>query len=125
MKGMMGKKTLFLLFILIAIGAGAQEKSRDKRLPFNHAEVFYNSGMIMPHVPAIDFITDEYISSFNVNLLKNMDGEKLWENLYHHPNLGLGYYQGSMGNKKIYGNAYSLYAFFEAPIWNFRNQFEL
>ena len=121
----MGKKTILLLFIVVAVETLAQEKKQDKGLPFDQTEVFYNSGMIMPHVPAIDFVTEEYISSFNLNFLKTMDGEKTWENVYHHPNLGIGYYQGSLGNNKIYGNAYSLYALFEAPIWRVHNQFEL
>jgi len=125
MKGMMGKQTILLLFIFFAVTTFAQEKKQDKELPFDQTEISYNSGMIMPHVPAIDFITNEYISSFNLNLIKKKDGEKLWENLYHQPALGVGYYHGSLGNREIYGNAHSVYAFFEAPIWNIRNQLEL
>jgi hypothetical protein len=122
----MGKKSILLLFILIlSIQLRGQEENRNNAFPFDQAEISYNSGMIMPHVPAIDFITNDYISSFNLNLLKKMDGDKPWEKLYHHPDLGLGYYQGSLGNNKIYGHAHSLYAFFEAPIWNVRNQFGL
>lgn len=122
---MMGKQTILLLFIFFAVTTFAQEKKQDKELPFDQTEISYNSGMIMPHVPAIDFITNEYISSFNLNLIKKKDGEKLWENLYHQPALGVGYYHGSLGNREIYGNAHSVYAFFEAPIWNIRNQLEL
>ncbi len=122
----MGNKSVILLLIFIlSVEARSQDKNMEKGFPFDQTEISYNSGMIMPHVPAIDFITNDYISSFNLNLLKRMDGDKPWQNLYHHPDLGIGYYQGSLGNKKIYGHAYSLYAFFEAPIWNFRNQFEL
>ncbi|MFP4622065.1 MAG: acyloxyacyl hydrolase [Bacteroidales bacterium] len=121
----MGKKPLLLLFIILAIEARTQENNRERRLPLDQTEVFYNSGMIMPHVPAIDFITDEYISSFNINFLKTMDGDKLWENLYRHPNLGFGYYQSSLGNNNIYGKAYSLYGFFEAPLWKINPKFKL
>lgn len=121
----MGKKLIFFLFIILWLKTPAQEASREPLFSFDQAEIFYNSGMIMPHAPALDLITDEYISSFNLNLLKRMEGDSLWENLYHQPDLGIGYYQGSLGNNEIYGNAYSLYGFFEAPIWNIRNKFEM
>lgn len=123
-KHAMVKKLIFIAFIILGIETKAQENNEDNILPFDQLEFSYNSGMIMPHAPAIDLITDEYISSFNVNILKHMDGNKLWEKLYRYPELGIGFYQGSLGNNRIYGKAYSLYAFFEAPAWNYRNKLE-
>ncbi len=118
----MGRKLILAFFIVCWLELPAQEKDTTHAFLFDKAEISFNSGMIMPHSPAIDLVTNQYISSFNINILKTSDGDKLWEKLYHRPDLGIGYYQGSLGNNRIYGNAYSLYGFFEAPLWNIRDK---
>lgn len=86
--------------------------------PFHQAEISYHSGMIMPHVPSIDFLSQEYTTGIDLRLIRHTDGSKPWHRHYHRPLLGIGYHGGSLGNQRIYGQAHSLYGFFEAPLWN-------
>ena len=110
---------ILLLGILIS-GARAESQatrqdSLDWWFPFDQAELSYHSGMIMPHVPAIDLMTNDYTSGLDLRLLHTTDGSRGWHHLYHFPRMGLGYYHGSLGNNRVYGRAHSLYGFFEAP----------
>lgn len=86
--------------------------------PFHQAELSYHSGMIMPHVPSIDFLSRGYTTGIDLRLIRRTDGSKPWHRHYHRPLLGIGYHGGSLGNQRIYGQAHSLYGFFEAPLWN-------
>ena len=86
--------------------------------PFHQAELSYHSGMIMPHVPSIDFLSWEYTTGIDLRLIRRTDGSKPWHRHFHRPLLGIGYHGGSLGNQGIYGQAHSLYGFFEAPLWN-------
>ena len=93
----------------------ARLDSLERGLPFDQAEFSYHSGMIMPHVPAIDFMTKDYTSGAALSLLHTTDGSRNWHHLYHFPSLGIGYHHSSLGNNQVYGRAHSLYGFFEAP----------
>jgi len=91
------------------------QDSLERRFIFDKVDLSYRSGMIMPHVPAIDFMVRDHTSGMDLRLLHTSDGSKSWHQLFHHPRLGLGYYQGSLGNDQVYGRARSFYGFFEAP----------
>jgi len=93
----------------------SRQDSVEQRFTFDQIEFSYHSGMIMPHVPAIDFISNDYTSGLDLRLLHNTRGSKEWHHLFHYPRLGLGYHYGSLGNKPVFGLAHSLYGFFEAP----------
>jgi len=113
--------TYYLLLLGSLLGGiqpellGARQDSLKRWFPFDQAELSYHSGIIMPHVPAIDFMTNDYTSGLDLRLLHNSDGSRGWHHLFHYPRLGLGYHHGSLGNKQVYGQAHSLYGFFEAP----------
>ncbi len=104
--------------MLLAAGRlSAQRDTARRRFPFDQAEITYQSGMIMPHVPAIDFISNDYTWGLNVRLLQTTRGTARWHHLYSRPVLGIGYHQGSLGNDRVYGGARSLYGFFEGPVF--------
>ncbi|MGM0497404.1 MAG: acyloxyacyl hydrolase [Bacteroidota bacterium] len=92
---------------------------------FNGLEFNYNPGYIMPHNTSIDYIIEENTSSFNIDLINQTTGEKLWQRVYNNPRLGYGFYHGSMGNNKVFGKSYSLYSFFDAPIFRIKDKFSL
>ena len=92
---------------------------------FNEIEFNYNPGYIMPHNSSIDYLTEDNTSSFNIELIRQTKGTKLWQRIYHKPRLGFGLYHGSMGNNKIFGKSYSVYSFFDAPIFEIKDKVSL
>ncbi len=75
----------------------------------------YNDGIVMPHTESIEYLTKDFVKSFSIHVYKETNGEKLWQKVYHQPRLGVGFNFSTLGNKEVFGNAYSIYPFFEAP----------
>ena len=92
---------------------------------FNGVEINHHRGFIMPHNASIDYITKDYTTAFNINLIKQTTGKKLWQQIYHNPRLGYGFNYNTLGNNEIFGKSYSIYSFFEGPCWNYKNKFML
>lgn len=111
---------LFAGLVLCSVIVSAQEEAF-----FNSIEADYNPGFIMPHNSSIDYITRDYTKGFNISLVKQSNGSKLWQQVYHYPRIGYGFYHGTLGNDKVFGKTYSLYSFFDAPIFHINKFFAL
>ena len=116
-------KNVLIICLLMFLWAEseAQEETAGS-FPFDKTEFSYHSGMIMPHVPSIDYVTREYTSAWNIRLIHTTRGSRPWQQDYRHPLLGLGYHYGSLGNQQVYGKAHSLYGFFEGPFWQWQHR---
>ncbi len=112
--------SIFFFFFISSVQLSAQ-----KEMFFNALELNYTPGFIMPHNKSIDYMIKDYTSGFNINLVKQTTGKEQWEQIYHKPRLGYGFYHGTLGNNNVYGKSYSLYSFFEGPFWNYQNDFKI
>jgi len=112
--------SIFFVFFISSVQLFGQ-----KGMFFNAVEFNYHPGFIMPHNKSIDYMTKENTSAFNINLIKQTNGEEPWQKIYHNPRIGYGFYHGTLGNNNVYGKSYSLYSFFEGPCWNYQNDFML
>jgi len=121
-RALMKKAGIFCLLMLLWNVSHAQEDRPGRRFPFDKTELSYHSGMIMPHVPSIDYIARDYTSALNLKLIRTTRGGRPWQQDYHHPLLGVGYHHGSLGNEQILGTAHSLYGFFEGPFWRWQGR---
>jgi hypothetical protein len=117
----MDRLAAIIFLMLISVSCAAQPDSVHSQFPFDKAEFAFHSGMIMPHVPSIDYTINDYTSGLDIRLFHTTRGNHGWQHLYHFPRVGLGYYHGSLGNEQIYGKAHSLYGFFEAPLLTWQN----
>jgi hypothetical protein len=116
-------KTVWTVCLMIFLwGKSEAQEKPGGAFPFDKTEFSCHSGMIMPHVPSIDYVTREYTSGLNLRLIHTTRGSKTWQQDYRHPLLGLGYHYGSLGNQQVYGKAHSLYGFFEGPFWQWENR---
>jgi hypothetical protein len=70
------------------------------------------TGKVLAHTGDIQYVVDEGITAFDIQLQWQGTGEKEWQQLYRFPKYGVGLYSTSLGNKKYYGNAYAIYSFF-------------
>jgi hypothetical protein len=117
-----------VLIVCLFIGFWGELRAQEETsgtFPFDKTEFSYHSGMIMPHVPSIDYVTRDYTSALNLRLIHTTRGSREWQQEYSRPLLGLGYHYGSLGNQQVYGKAHSLYGFFEGPFWQWQDHVAL
>src|SRR5690606_34958512 len=64
----------------------------------------------------ISYLTNSYIQSFEINLLKETYGKNPWESFYNYPEYGISAYYTTLGNREVFGNALALNYFFKLKI---------
>lgn len=108
---------LYLLLLMLSFRpAWAQQDSTKRSFTDNlYFSAQYSSGFLVAHRGSLESLVNTYTSSFQIEVGKTTYGKKAWEQLYHYPNLGIGYYQGNLGNNEVFGNTKALYGFIEAP----------
>lgn len=90
--------------------------------------VRYHYGVVMPHHKSISYIINDKITAIELNLGFIPSADKNWAKLYKQPEVGLGIYHGSLGNKEVLGNVTALFPYLNFPIssgekWELNTQF--
>ncbi|MBT3208260.1 MAG: hypothetical protein HN704_12495 [Bacteroidetes bacterium] len=111
------KKFLFILLILYFSVAKAQKRNRF--IQFDNIEYKFNYGTIAPHRSSIRYLQRGHIPSFEIILSQQKNGEKLWEQLFRYPTVGLGYYFSYLNYPEVLGNAHALFTFINVPLLKF------
>ena len=111
--------TFFLIFVQKGIG---QVTALEKDF---FMEGSYQYGYLLPHKDYLAFFVHEPVQSFQVAFGKVVSGDKAWHQLYNYPSFGLGYYQSSLGNNKIYGHLHSLYFFVDRYYFDVNSRFNI
>jgi len=83
---------------------------REKYVKFN-----YYYGTLLPHHSSIEYIANSSVRGASLEYSIENDLSNYWDVIYRKPQIGVGYYFGSLGNDSIFSNAHALYSFFEAP----------
>lgn len=117
----------FLLFISLLVCASlfAQEKS-EKDIYITTVRFHY--GVIIPHHKSISYLVNDQISAIELNFGYIPSNEKNWAKLYKQPEIGIGLYQGSLGNDKVFGNVTAIFPYINFPLrrgkkWELNTQF--
>jgi hypothetical protein len=98
------------LFIFHCIYLQAQER------PVKSLEATFHFGSIIPHCDFMREFMDGPLVAGEIKMGFQTIGEKPWEQLYGYPRYGLGYYWGTLGNKKVLGLPMGIYSFFDIPL---------
>ncbi|MFT7155371.1 MAG: hypothetical protein ACI8Q1_000372 [Parvicella sp.] len=109
---------ILIALILIPHAGISQQKFSDNL----KASANFQYGYSLPEYSFISYFTDEYISSAEINLIKETSGNSMWENLYKYPEVGLSFYYSNLGNDSLFGRAYALNYFFKLNLIK-RNKF--
>ncbi len=76
----------------------------------------YARGYIYPHHESLKYLIKDYTSAMELNLSKEVSGEKLWHQLYRKPTVGLGYYFVDLGNAEQLGKANAFFPYITIPV---------
>ena len=125
MKGI--QKGLFILICFVPVLSLSQSKLKNQNY-FLSLRNYY--GIIMPHHPEIQFVTDKRIHALELNFGVKTNGNQIWQQMHNYPNIGLGYLYTDLGNPDILGKSHSLFGFingnlFRKKRYSLRYNFEL
>lgn len=89
-----------------AMGAGDHERPYT----YNHIflEVAGHYGFIWAHTRAIDHLVQKHFPLIQLSAWQPLSGQKPWHHLYAFPDVGLGFWGGSLGYPDVLGYAYAL-----------------
>lgn len=102
--------------VLLLLFSPALDYGQDKFSDNLKASVNFQYGYSLPEYSFISYFTDEYISSLEINLMKETTGNIYWEKLYNYPEVGLSFYYTTLGNDSLFGRAYALNYFFKLKL---------
>ncbi len=69
-------------------------------------------GYLAPHHESIKYFVEDHISGFQIEGGWKVAGDKKWHRDHNFPKTGIGYYNSSLGNDAVYGQAQAIYGFF-------------
>ncbi|WP_372751227.1 acyloxyacyl hydrolase [Labilibaculum sp.] len=123
----MKKPFLAFIFFLICTQLIAQEQTSKNRITTSFR---YHYGFILPHHTSISYLVNERISAIELNVGIIPSSKKNWAQLYKQPEIGLGFYRGSLGNDEVFGNVNAIFPYISFPIlsnkkWAFDTQLGL
>ena len=112
---------IILLFQIIVNRQGfAQTKFNDNLSIMLNVHSGYN----LPEYQMFSYITEDYIRSVELSLLKETSGKNEWEHLFNYPEYGIALFYSTLGNDRIFGREIALNPFFRINII-YKKQFRL
>lgn len=119
------RKILIGFFLLLPFYSFLNAQEQDNRVRSVLAiETKVHYGFIARHHPEMNVLTDSHFPVFELTLSKQTFGDKIWEQIYNYPEIGISYWQSSFASSKIMGSAYALYPFIRFPLLR-TNRFSL
>ena len=103
---------LFLLLMISECSFAQEYKSKDTFT----TTLRYHYGVVLPHHKSISYLVNNQISAIELNLGILPDKNRSWAQLYNQPEIGLGLYHTSLGNKDVLGNATAIYPYINFPL---------
>lgn len=107
------KYILLCLVLCITLNLlNAQDKFSDNL----KIMVNYHTGVILPEYQFLIYITEDYVRSLDISLMKETRGKNIWEQIYHYPSYGISLFYSTLGNDKVLGKEIALNYFFKVNL---------
>lgn len=110
-----------VFYFCICIISGQEGKWTDRL----YAEANVHYGFIMPHHTFIYYCLEDHIRGFQFNIGLHTNGEKLWQQQYNYPGIGIGFYHSNLGNDDIFGKINALFFYVDRYYFKVNKRFNL
>ncbi len=115
-------KKLFLFFIILITTApfihGQSSTYRDSlSVKHTYLTTRIHGGIVVPHHANMMYFLEKFSGGFEINYGRSIFSEKSWESYFNYPEIGLGFYYGTFGNKDIYGSGLALFPYINYNIY--------
>ncbi|NOU59486.1 acyloxyacyl hydrolase [Marinifilum caeruleilacunae] len=112
------KNCLLLLFSAFTfLNSYAQES--EKKDVF-HTTIRYHYGAVLPHHKSIHYLVNDQIAALELNFGILPSINRSWSKMYNQPEIGIGFYRGSLGNDKVLGNTNALFPYINFNLKDYR-----
>ncbi len=112
-------KWIFIISILIfPTGIFAQ---KSDSLKYSALSVKYAYGIIYAHYDDFKYFIEDYVQAIELNYGFRSRGDKIWQQIYHYPERGIGYTYINLGNPDVLGRAHALFTYVNIPLVEKRN----
>lgn len=113
----MNKSLLFILLIFIYSCLSAQTNNDKDILT---STLRYHYGAVLPHHKSISYLVNDQVSAIEINFGILPSKHRTWSQRYNQPEIGIGFYHGSLGNKEILGNTNAIFPYINFNLKDFR-----
>jgi hypothetical protein len=107
--------SLMLLSTNHSIAEG-NEPGRAFSVNDQYWEVSFHGGFIWAHSKALDHLVQSHFPLYQVSMWQKTPGTRDWHHHYAFPDIGLGFWGGSLGYPGVLGNAYALMPQIRLPL---------
>ena len=70
-----------------------------------------HGGLVAPHHSSMLYFVEEFVGGIEVNYGRSLFSKDSWESYFNYPEIGVGLYYGSFGNKDIYGSGIAVFPY--------------
>lgn len=76
----------------------------------------HHFGAILPHRQIVNEVVEGHTYATELSFYKQTNGNKLWQQVYNYPKLGISVLYMNLGNPNELGNAFGVFPFVELPL---------
>ena len=106
---------LFIISISFPCKASYSDTILNKNYPYPEIKIHY--GFIIRHHKGMAHLTDHHFPSCELNLIRQTDGSKPWQQIYGLPQTGLCFWYSDLGHSIYLGSSYALVPFINFPVF--------
>ncbi|WP_439185268.1 acyloxyacyl hydrolase [Carboxylicivirga taeanensis] len=91
---------------------GQAPNSLDNEIPkHTYLTTRIHGGIVIPHHVNMMYFIDDFSGGIEINYGRSLFSSDSWESFFNYPEIGLGFYYGTFGNKDIFGAGYALFPY--------------
>jgi len=105
----------FIVSILLIINIFKVSAQTDS-LKQSYVSAAYKYGVIYAHYDDFKYFIEDYVRGVELNYGFRSTGEKLWQRIYHYPEIGVGYTFINFGNPDVLGSAHAAFTYVNLPL---------
>ena len=107
---------LTYIFLFYLFGSTINTHAQSRFSDDLKVEGAVHFGFNVPEYQMFTYITNDYIRSVNISVVKETKGKNEWEKIFNYPEYGLSLFYSSLGNDDAFGRELSLVPFFRTNI---------
>ncbi len=77
----------------------------------------FHGGIVIPHHANMMYFIDDFSKGVEITYGRSLFSPDSWESYFNYPEIGLGFYHGTFGNKDVYGVGYALFPYINYNIY--------
>jgi len=108
---------ILFAFFFVQLRAQSSDKIDNNKAQHTYLTARIHGGVVIPHHANMMYFIDEYSKGFELNYGKAIFSTENWQSYFNYPEIGMGFYYGTFGNRDIYGSGVALFPYINYKIY--------